>query len=413
MHQILKRLELIKTSIAIEDEEIIALQVVKLSSMDVDDAVKKLLQKIADSDYGSVVSDIENYIGKHSGVMVYEDTELQGLRLELKVLENKLQELSEQKNEYINTINEFNTQYNLVLGDLIQKILHLKQEILYLETMNANSEYLRRKDEFEKNKYEYENLKEEFDEVANVLKDKNILDDDYDEFYEQYKRVKEALQDKENETKYEKEKLEEIEDGLDDDPVWEEYKKAKEDYKEFNDEYEEIINEDRYELNDEELAELKKIFRKASKLCHPDIVSDALKEQAHEIMQQLNEAYSRKDMKIIKEILFNLESGNGFEIASDSITDKELLKSKTVIMREDIEKVSMELEEMKQDEIVKLIEEGDTWDAYFESLKVQLEDEYESLKEKRNNLNEDSREEELMATASEQDSYTDYWNEEF
>lgn len=36
MQQILKRLELIKTSIAIEDEEIIELQVVKLSTMDIE-----------------------------------------------------------------------------------------------------------------------------------------------------------------------------------------------------------------------------------------------------------------------------------------------------------------------------------------------------------------------------------------
>lgn len=54
MQQILKRFELIKTSIVIEDEEIIELQVAKLSSMDVDDEVKKILQKIADCDYGSV-----------------------------------------------------------------------------------------------------------------------------------------------------------------------------------------------------------------------------------------------------------------------------------------------------------------------------------------------------------------------
>ena len=416
MQQILKRLELIKTSIVIEDEEIIELQVAKLSSMDVDDEVKKILQKIADCDYGSVVLDIENYIAKYSGVVVYEDKELQGLRLELKVLENRLQELSEQKNEYINTINEFNTKYNLVLGDLIQKILHLKQEILYLETISKNSEYQRRKDKFEKTKSEYEDLKEEFDEIVKELKDKDVLDDDYDEIYEEYKRVKEELKEKEQELNYEKEKFEELEDELEDDPAWEEYQKAKEDYEEFSEEYEEIINEDRCELNDEELAELKKIYRKASKLCHPDIVADELKEQAHEIMQQLNEAYSRKDLKIVKEILLDLESGNGFKIASDAITDKELLKSKIVVMREEIEKVSVELEEIKQDEVVEIIDEIDDWDEYLESLKVQLEDEYERLKEKRDRLNEDSYEaEELTSTssASAKDSYTDYWNEEF
>ena len=414
MQQILKRLELIKTSISIEDEEIIELQVAKLSSMDVDDTVEMILQKIVDSDYGSVVSDIENYIAKYSGVVVYEDKELQGLRLELKVLENKLQGLSEQKNEYINTVNEFNTQYNLALGDLIQKILHLKQEILYLETLNENSEYQRRKDGVEKTKYEYENLEEEFHEIVSEIKDKDILDDDYDELYAQYKRVKDDLKEKEYELKYEKEKFEELEHELEDEPAWEEYKQAKEDYQEFYEEYEEIINEERCELNDEELVELKKIYRKASKLCHPDIVADELKEQANEIMQQLNEAYSKKDLKIVEEILCSLESGNGFKIASDSITDKVLLKSKTIVMREEIEKVSDELEEMKQDEMAELIEEVDEWDVYFESLKVQLEDEYENLKEKLDSLNSDSEEvEKPIVTAEVKEDSADYWNEEF
>lgn len=67
--------------------------------MDIDDEVKKILQKIENYDYSSAIVDIENYIAKHSGVVVYEDKELKALKLELKVLENRLQELSEQKNE--------------------------------------------------------------------------------------------------------------------------------------------------------------------------------------------------------------------------------------------------------------------------------------------------------------------------
>lgn len=99
MQQILKRLEVIKSGIVIEDEEIIKLQIKKLSCMDIDDEVKKILQKIENYDYSSAIVDIENYIAKHSGVVVYEDKELKALKLELKVLENRLQELSEQKNE--------------------------------------------------------------------------------------------------------------------------------------------------------------------------------------------------------------------------------------------------------------------------------------------------------------------------
>ena len=97
MQKILKRLELIKTAIIIEDEEIIELQVMKLNTMSCDDEVTNILNKISDKDYGNVMLDIEVYIQKFSGLVVYEDKELQGLRLELKALERKLQELALKK----------------------------------------------------------------------------------------------------------------------------------------------------------------------------------------------------------------------------------------------------------------------------------------------------------------------------
>jgi len=76
--------------------------------MSCDDEVEGILNKIANKDYGHVILDIEAYVQKFSGLVVYEDKELQGLRLELKALERKLQELSSEKNEYLNDIDDFN-----------------------------------------------------------------------------------------------------------------------------------------------------------------------------------------------------------------------------------------------------------------------------------------------------------------
>ena len=106
MKQILKRLELIKTAISIEDEEIVELQVMKLNSMACDEEVLEILVKLENKDYGNVVVEIEQYLQCYSGVVVYEDKELQGLRLELKALEKKFQDLNGKKNEYLNDIHE-------------------------------------------------------------------------------------------------------------------------------------------------------------------------------------------------------------------------------------------------------------------------------------------------------------------
>ena len=66
MKQIIKRLELIKTAIAIEDEEIIELQVMKLQKMELDDRVVSILQSLETLDYADAILSIEHYIKRYS-----------------------------------------------------------------------------------------------------------------------------------------------------------------------------------------------------------------------------------------------------------------------------------------------------------------------------------------------------------
>ena len=61
-------------------------------------------------------------------------------------------------------------------------------------------------------------------------------------------------------------------------------------------------------LEKEEEKELKKLYRKASRLTHPDIVSDFFREEASEIFVSLNRAYKKKDLEKVKEILKNIPS---------------------------------------------------------------------------------------------------------
>jgi len=100
MNQILKRLELIKTAIELDDEEIVELQLIKLETLDIDEEIKSILSKLKELDYGEAVVDIENYLKKYKEVALYQDPQVQGLKLELKTLEKKLQTLSETKTRY-------------------------------------------------------------------------------------------------------------------------------------------------------------------------------------------------------------------------------------------------------------------------------------------------------------------------
>ena len=308
MQQILKRLDLIKTAITIEDEEIIELQVLKLKTFTIDEQVEKILQLLEVDEYADAIEYIEEYTQKYSGVVVYENKKVVALKLELKVLEQKLQVLSEEKNEYLNDINEFNVEYNLQLGEIIRKILELKETLLQ-------------------------------------------------------RKVKQSKGSPEE------------------DEAFQEYEEVKKDYEEFSKEYEEVISQERFELNEEEQKELKKLFRQASRLCHPDIVTDELKEQAHEIMAQLNDAYKQKDLQQVKKILASLESGIVFDVASDKINNAELLKTKIADIREQMSAVTIEIKEIQEDETFKTLQEIDDLDAYFEKMKTQMESTLEQLRE--------------------------------
>ena len=76
MKEIIKRLELIKHAIALEDDEIIELQDAKLSSLAIDKGVQQILTLIRDNQYGEAAILTDEYINKFSGVLPYEDPEV-------------------------------------------------------------------------------------------------------------------------------------------------------------------------------------------------------------------------------------------------------------------------------------------------------------------------------------------------
>jgi len=211
----------------------------------------------------------------------------------------------------------------------------------------------------------------------------NPLDDAYHELYEKIEALKEELNVAEEalNQKYQKAIKE-----FDEDPDMQEYEKTKRMYEEFRDNFEEKLNAKLFDLSESEKKELKQLYRQASRLCHPDIVADELKIQAHEMMQKLNDAYSEKNLTIVKEILFALQHDTGFAVASNSINNKEKLKAKIVKLRKKLKITENEIIEIKLDETFEIIKDLDNWNTYFEELKGSLEYELMSLKNNYNAL---------------------------
>ena len=153
---------------------------------------------------------IEIFINQNHQLTFYSDPELEGLKLETKVLETEVNALSNEKADLEKLIHEFGVRHNNELGKLILKILRFKKQKAKGTPKQAEAEK------------DYNNYSKEYE----ITKDEKIA-----------------------------------------------------------------------ELTHEEKKELKLKYWKASKLCHPNVVSEDQKELAEKIFIELNAAYERNDIK--------------------------------------------------------------------------------------------------------------------
>ena len=118
-------------------------------------------------------------------------------------------------------------------------------------------------------------------------------------------------------------------------------------------------------INDDKKKELKKNFREATKLCHPDRISDEQKNDATAIFIQLQIAYRANDLETVKKLLEQLRKGF-FIPKLRKITKKDILRSNILnlkIKRDDMQKEYVSIKNEKSTEIISDI---DNWTKYFE-----------------------------------------------
>ena len=395
------RLKLLSLALQHKDSDIVEVIISKV--LEQNDLDKQVVDIISNIEFNMIlnlfehsINEINDYLNKKPTTIVkYEDKELKELKQQLKKLEIKFQELIEEKTEYLNDIEEFNTQYSLHVGDLIKTILNLKKEILYKKTIKnqkLKKQYKANKDICDEIKQTIVELKNTVTELEEILETLDKDDENYEEISNAYNEIKEELEKLENELILQEEKLEKTEEELIENEIFEEeYEEAKATYEQFDDEYEHIkdTQKDVIKLDEEQLKELKILYKKAAKLCHPDIVADELKEKAHEIMQSLNDAYSKKNIEQVKKILLSLENGTTFKTVSSDIEDKELLLNKIKEFEQNISDLKDEIKTLKDDDTFTTILQLDNWDEYFEELKNELTEQKDNLEKEAMEVLED------------------------
>ena len=136
-----------------------------------------------------------------------------------------------------------------------------------------------------------------------------------------------------------------------------------------------------FELDAQQRKDLKKAYRKASQICHPDRVSEDMKDVAEQLFIQLNQAYEKNDIARVNKILAELEQGI-FAPRSETVSEKSQLQSIITQLKFKIAQIETEIFEIKDSEAYQTISEINDWDGYFEQTKEQLTNEIAKLEQK-------------------------------
>jgi hypothetical protein len=298
LNKIIKRLEILKNYILLEDIEDVNSEIQKLKQFDFNIELKDIIQFVKNGEYADSINSIENFISKNNQISVWTDPEINALKLEIRILENQLLSFDNEKIELEQLLQDFQRRHTLKVGSIISQILKLR-------------------------KYKFKDDEEKFKEAE---KDEN----DYNEQYE--------------------------------------FEKGKE----------------IYELTKDEENELKKAYRQAVLLCHPDkFIQEeiAIQKQAEQMMVELSIAYEKKDLIRVKEILSDLKKGILSNSKGETENNKSILEATANKLRNKIKEVENEIINIKQSEQYQTIIEIKDWDNYFDELKTLLLSELETLKQ--------------------------------
>ncbi|CFQ57760.1 Uncharacterised protein [Yersinia frederiksenii] len=363
MKKLIKRLEIIKSAIELEDDEIIRHQLPYLKSESQDAVLTFIAVAIEQGKFTAALDAISAWLINKQSVTQWQDLELAACKLELKALEEQLRELIDKRNERIQLLDDFNDLYLVRLGPLTKQILHLRKQLAESTLRKAEAEARRRERDY-RNCQQY--ISQAIDELT-LLKQRWL---GLSSLSHETVAIRQQIQQQTELVTALLAEIQELEKGFNTRNT-ESTRQAREEAKEKYESYQEQQNdaEQRHDnerkLSADQRQELKRLWRQASRLCHPDLVADEFKEKAHQLMVQLNQARQRGDFSAIHTLLESLKQGLEPLMASDLIDDLERLRRKISEVRHQIEAMLHELDALEKEESWRLATSLPDKDGWF------------------------------------------------
>lgn len=139
-------------------------------------------------------------------------------------------------------------------------------------------------------------------------------------------------------------------------------------------------------LGEEEMVELRDLYRRAAMRCHPDRLDEARRAGGTAIFQELEAAYRAHDLAAVRDVWGRVRRGEwgAASAALARVGDVAALEARVARVRAQLAAVRAEMAALEADEswmtIVRLREEGREWEAYFWEVREGLEGELARLR---------------------------------
>jgi len=157
---------------------------------------------------------------------------------------------------------------------------------------------------------------------------------------------------------------------------FEEARQEYEKYQEERAEQEGAKTRTKWDLSEEEQLELKRLFRRASKKCHPDVVPPEHQIAAASMFRELREAYERGDLARVRHLAELAESGIFLANVVKKVVDqKATLSARILVVRLSLKRARAELAEVQKSETVRVMSDYPDWDVYFQTQAEKLDEE--------------------------------------
>ncbi len=147
LNNIIKRLEILKNYILLEDIEQLYNETSKLNKYNFNFDLKNIIDDVSKNEFATALNKIQKFISKNHQLTIWTNPIIAALKLEIKNLENQLNGFDNERIELEKQLSEFQRRHTIELGDIILEILKFRklkfksEKTKYEEAKNDERQY--------------------------------------------------------------------------------------------------------------------------------------------------------------------------------------------------------------------------------------------------------------------------------